>query len=474
MIRDARARGGLNVPIFLGKLDPWFDSDALPRLKACRLPQFAAALKLSPALSFLVAWRSIVAYCGSRPATQEAKPGDLPGSARRRVTDARKPYNVLSQRAGPDEFSIFVCPAGSPAGAHRFTRKRRFISTRRATQGKAPRRMQSELHGDPSAVGIGVPVHLREHLHAPDREIFEVKAKLQALTKRLHQAEQDRDEALKVAVAADARRKAADEHASQKLEKVRTRAEAAERAAESSELLADATSAALQEMEIRAQTAEAELHRQTERVARLEEALEKQKAKGITLEDDVDILRRRVRNLERGISSFSKASQTASEDFVDSGPREEDHSFGVNAAELLRELEDVGTDAHIDATGAVRRATARDPREPEGLGVEIVPPRLEAPVTVPEDDWGPDASDDEEAEQRKVEEWDQPEASEGSALVAVASGEDAVNLEQEREERDTQEFKGLEGHVIKSAGVGEMEDDGWAGDDPSWVADKEL
>ena len=80
MIRDARARGGLNVPIFLGKLDPWFDSDALPRLKACRLPQFAAALKLSPALSFLVAWRSIVAYCGSRPATQEAKPGDLPGS----------------------------------------------------------------------------------------------------------------------------------------------------------------------------------------------------------------------------------------------------------------------------------------------------------------------------------------------------------------------------------------------------------
>ena len=61
-----------------------------------------------------------------------------------------------------------------------------------------------------------------------------------------------------------------------------------------------------------------------------------------------------------------------------------------------------------------------------------------------------------------------------SALVAVASGEDVVNLEQEREERDTQEFKGLEGHVIESAGVGEMEDDGWVLDDPSWVADKEL
>ena len=118
MIRDARARGGLNVPIFLGKLDPWFDSGVMPdwlRLKVCRLPQFAAALKLSPALSFLVAWRSIVAYRGSRPATREVKPSDLPGSARRRVTDARKPYNVLSQRAGPDEFSIFVCPARSPA-----------------------------------------------------------------------------------------------------------------------------------------------------------------------------------------------------------------------------------------------------------------------------------------------------------------------------------------------------------------------
>ncbi len=44
--------------------------------------------------------------------------------------------------------------------------------------------MQSDRYGDPSTVGFGVPAHLREHLHAPDREIFEVKAKLQALTKR--------------------------------------------------------------------------------------------------------------------------------------------------------------------------------------------------------------------------------------------------------------------------------------------------
>ena len=58
------------------------------RLKVCRLPQFAAALKGSPALSFLVAWRSMVAYCGSRPATLAVKPSDLPGSARRRLLGA--------------------------------------------------------------------------------------------------------------------------------------------------------------------------------------------------------------------------------------------------------------------------------------------------------------------------------------------------------------------------------------------------
>lgn len=341
-------------------------------------------------------------------------------------------------------------------------------------RGEGASKMQSDRYGDPSTVGFGVPAHLREHLHAPDREIFEVKAKLQALTKRFQQVEKDRDDALMVAAAADARSKATNEHASQKLEKVRTRAEAAERAAESSELLADATSAALRDMEDRAQQAEAELHRQKERVTRLEDELEKQRAIGMTLEDDVDILRRRVRNLERGISSFSKASQTTPEDFVDSSSQPEDHSFGVRAAELLRELEDVGTDAHVDDTGAVRRASVRDTLEPDGLGAEIMPPRSEVPVAVPEDDWGPDASDDEEAEQRRVEEHEHPDTSEETALIAaaVASGEGVEYPEHEREEHDTRELEAVEGHVTESVGVGDMEDDGWAGDDPSWTADK--
>jgi hypothetical protein len=347
-----------------------------------------------------------------------------------------------------------------------------FLHPSAGDRGKGASKMQSDRYGDPSTVGFGVPAHLREHLHAPDREIFEVKAKLQALTKRFQQVEKDRDDALMVAAAADARSKATNEHASQKLEKVRTRAEAAERAAESSELLADATSAALRDMEDRAQQAEAELHRQKERVTRLEDELEKQRAIGMTLEDDVDILRRRVRNLERGISSFSKASQTTPEDFVDSSSQPEDHSFGVRAAELLRELEDVGTDAHVDDTGAVRRASVRDTLEPDGLGAEIMPPRSEVPVAVPEDDWGPDASDDEEAEQRRVEEHEHPDTSEETALTAVASGEGVEYPEHEREEHDTRELEAVEGHVTESVGVGDMEDDGWAGDDPSWTADK--
>ena len=433
-------------------------------MKVCRLPQFAAALKGSPALSFLVAWRSMVAYCGSRPATLAVKPSDLPGSARRRLLGALG-NPIVPQRArglkmifGKLEFGLsqrdvlFASVAGDRA--------------------EGASKMQSDRYGDPSTVGFGVPAHLREHLHAPDREIFEVKAKLQALTKRFQQVEKDRDDALMVAAAADARSKATNEHASQKLEKVRTRAEAAERAAESSELLADATSAALRDMEDRAQQAEAELHRQKERVTRLEDELEKQRAIGMTLEDDVDILRRRVRNLERGISSFSKASQTTPEDFVDSSSQPEDHSFGVRAAELLRELEDVGTDAHVDDTGVVRRASVRDTLEPDGLGAEIMPPRSEVPVAVPEDDWGPDASDDEEAEQRRVEEHEHPDTSEETALIAVASGEGVEYPEHEREEHDTRELEAVEGHVTESVGVGDMEDDGWAGDDPSWTADK--
>ena len=98
--RRGRA-AGLNVPNFLGKLDPWFDSGVMPdwlRLKVCRLPQFAAALKGSPTLSFLVAWRSMVAYCGSRPATLAVKPSDLPGP---RGDVCWAPLETLSFLNGP-------------------------------------------------------------------------------------------------------------------------------------------------------------------------------------------------------------------------------------------------------------------------------------------------------------------------------------------------------------------------------------
>ena len=49
---------------------------------------------------------------------------------------------------------------------------------------------------------------LMDHLHVPDKEVFEQKAKVNALTKQLQIAEDQRDEALRVAATADARAKA--------------------------------------------------------------------------------------------------------------------------------------------------------------------------------------------------------------------------------------------------------------------------
>ena len=71
-----------------------------------------------------------------------------------------------------------------------------------------------------------------------------------------------------------------------------------------------------------------------------------------------------------------------------------------------------------------------------------------------------------------MEEHEHPDTSEETALIAVASGEGVEYPEHEREEHDTRELEAVEGHVTESVGVGDMEDDGWAGDDPSWTADK--
>ena len=59
---------------------------------------------------------------------------------------------------------------------------------------------------------------------------------------------------------------------------------------------------------------EAELQKQMNLVAQLQEAIEEQRAIGLTLEDDVEVLRRRVLEHERGVSMFSRSSQTTRED----------------------------------------------------------------------------------------------------------------------------------------------------------------
>ena len=85
----------------------------------------------------------------------------------------------------------------------------------------------------------GVPEHLRDHLGVPDKEVFELKAKLNALQRTLESTETERVEALKVAASATARCDSFEERAAGRLDKARTRAETAERAAEDSERRAD-------------------------------------------------------------------------------------------------------------------------------------------------------------------------------------------------------------------------------------------
>ena len=112
----------------------------------------------------------------------------------------------------------------------------------------------------------GVPEHLRDHLHVPDKEVFSLKAQLKALQTVLEGAEKQRDEALRVAASATARCDSFEERAAGRLEKARTRAETAERRADASERRADLGEKASAMLEKRAEEAEAKLD-ETRRVA---------------------------------------------------------------------------------------------------------------------------------------------------------------------------------------------------------------
>ena len=112
----------------------------------------------------------------------------------------------------------------------------------------------------------GVPEHLRDHLHVPDKEVFSLKAQLKALQTVLEGAETQRDEALRVAASATARCDSFEERAAGRLEKARTRAETAERRADASERRADLGEKTSAMLEQRVEDAEAKLD-ETRRVA---------------------------------------------------------------------------------------------------------------------------------------------------------------------------------------------------------------
>ena len=230
--------------------------------------------------------------------------------------------------------------------------------------------------------GPGVPTPLLEHLHVPDKEVFELKAKVNALLKLVKAAEAHRDDALRVAAATDARAKTASDRETTKLDKALTRAEAAERAADAAEHRADAADRAAVEAERRAEAAEMELRETSRVVADLRERLDEQRAVGVTLEDDVEVLRRRVSELQRGVAKNSVASQTEPEGFAaaarladpDAMVETTDAGFRDKAAEWLRRLDAVGAETSVDAEGNVVRASARGCLVPRGLGLDLAPP----------------------------------------------------------------------------------------------------
>ena len=227
----------------------------------------------------------------------------------------------------------------------------------------------------------GVPEHLRDHLHVPDKEVFSLKAQLKALQTVLEGAETQRDEALRVAASATARCDSFEERAAGRLEKARTRAETAERRADASERRADLGEKTSAMLEQRVEDAEAKLD-ETRRVAEdLRRRLDEQVATNASLEDEVTVFRARVRDLERGVPTRAWATQTTAEDAAlaaRAGDRDrvdpDEVGIRANAARWLRELEAVGAPPTLDtASGVVSRATARTHLTPPGLGLDLAP-----------------------------------------------------------------------------------------------------
>ena len=236
----------------------------------------------------------------------------------------------------------------------------------------------------PSAAGV--PAHLVDHLHAPDKRVFALKAELDAARRAARAAEEKATEALRVAAAADRRSRVASEREARKLADALARAEEAERALAVAARRADAGERGVVDAERRSLALEAELREKTRDAEDARERLDEARAVGLTLEDDVEVLRERVRDLERGVPRRSVASQTEySSDDLARGDRvvpaattttkktKPPGGFRDAADGWLRELAAVGADASVDpATGLVVRARA-SPARAAGLGVDLLP-----------------------------------------------------------------------------------------------------
>jgi hypothetical protein len=230
----------------------------------------------------------------------------------------------------------------------------------------------------------GVPEHLRDHLHVPDKEVFSLKAQLRALRTALESAEKQRDEALRVAASATARCDSLEEHATTRLDKARTLADTAQRSAEASERRADLGEKTAAMVERRAKEAEAQLEEMRRLAEDLRNRVDEQATMNASLEDEVTVFRARVIELECGVPTRSRGTQTTAEDAA-AAARADDRDgidpaqVGVraNASRWLRELESVGTPPSLDTvSGTISRATARNHFTPPGLGIDLAPPAV--------------------------------------------------------------------------------------------------
>ncbi|EEH51601.1 uncharacterized protein MICPUCDRAFT_43192 [Micromonas pusilla CCMP1545] len=169
-----------------------------------------------------------------------------------------------------------------------------------------------------------IPTHLAGPPDVPDKRVFELKAKMNALTKRLLAAEKQRDDAVEAKTTTNAAMKSAAREAEEALVATRHRAEQAEILARENAARAIDAETRAADAERRAARAEATAREQSSLVAALREEIETLKAVGVTLDDDVDVLRAKVTELEVGVRTRRRRRRRTTRDAAGDAPRGEE------------------------------------------------------------------------------------------------------------------------------------------------------